>query len=468
MKRLSLKAKLTIVYTFFMILVICAALGILFSLSSREVLTSTQNRLETRVQESVEDIESDDGEIDVDTDFYSIENSIYLAVYDESGYFLYGKVPYGFDEQPEFSDGNLRKIREGRQEWYVYDISYRPEAGINVFIRGVTSVTDAEESFHITLRFAAVILPLLTAAMAFIGYRFTRRTLLPVKKITATVQDIRADADLSRRVELTKAQENTRDEIYYLAHTFDGMLGQLEDVFKREKQFTSDVSHELRTPVSVILAQCEECLADKNMSEKNREQIRLIEKKAREMASMISNLLLLSRADEGRQKLNKERLNISELTEMTVEEQQMLAKEKGRGVKVFADLSPDIYGEVDESFYIRLLVNLISNAVSYSKENGTVKVTLKQEGKEIIGVVEDDGIGISKEDLPHIWERFYRADTSRTDSTHSGLGLSMVKWIAEAHGGNVEVQSRLGEGSRFTFRLPVRRKTFSQRPVSAR
>lgn len=468
MKRLSLKAKLTIVYTFFMILVICAALGILFSLSSREVLTSTQNRLETRVQESVEDIESDHGEIDVDTDFYSIENSIYLAVYDESGYFLYGKVPYGFDEQPEFSDGNLRKIREGRQEWYVYDISYRPEAGTNIFIRGVTSVTDAEESFHITLRFAAVILPLLTAVMAFIGYRFTRRTLLPVKKITATVQDIRADADLSRRVELTKAQENTRDEIYYLAHTFDGMLGQLEDVFKREKQFTSDVSHELRTPVSVILAQCEECLADKNMSEKNREQIRLIEKKAREMASMISNLLLLSRADEGRQKLNKERLNISELTEMTVEEQQMLAKEKGRGVKVFADISPDIYGEVDESFYIRLLVNLISNAVSYSKENGTVKVTLKQEQKEIIGVVEDDGIGISEEDLPHIWERFYRADTSRTDSTHSGLGLSMVKWIAEAHGGNVEVQSRLGEGSRFIFRLPVRRETFSQRPVSAR
>ena len=135
MKRLSLKAKLTIVYTFFMILVICAALGILFSLSSREVLTSTQNRLETRVQESVEEIESDHGEIDVDTDFYSIENSIYLAVYDESGYFLYGKVPYGFDEQPEFSDGNLRKIREGRQEWYVYDISYRPEAGTNIFIR---------------------------------------------------------------------------------------------------------------------------------------------------------------------------------------------------------------------------------------------------------------------------------------------------------------------------------------------
>ena len=97
-----------------------------------------------------------------------------------------------------------------------------------------------------------------------------------------------------------------------------------------------------------------------------------------------------------------------------------------------------------------------------------LKKLIKQERKEIIGVVEDDGIGISEEDLPHIWERFYRADTSRTDSTHSGLGLSMVKWIAEAHGGNVEVQSRLGEGSRFIFRLPVRRETFSQRPVSAR
>src|SRR5699024_4855424 len=152
---------------------------------------------------------------------------------------------------------------------------------------------------------------------------FTRRTLLPVKKITDTVQEIRANADLSRRVALGDG----KDEIYRLAQTFDGLLAELDEAFAREKQFTSDVSHELRTPVAVILAQCGEMLEQPDLKEKEREQIRLIERKARDMAQMISHLLLLSRADQGRQKLQTERINVSELTEMVVEEQQMIAEE---------------------------------------------------------------------------------------------------------------------------------------------
>jgi len=109
-----------------------------------------------------------------------------------------------------------------------------------------------------------------------------------------------------------------------------------------------------------------------------------------------------------------------------------------------------------------MLINLISNAVAYSRENGHVMVSLNRSGGMVTGCVEDDGIGIEAEQLPHIWERFYRADTSRTDrkgENHSGLGLSMVKWIAEAHGGNVKAESRPGEGSRFTFSLPAENDT---------
>ena len=124
-------------------------------------------------------------------------------------------------------------------------------------------------------------------------------------------------------------------------------------------------------------------------------------------------------------------------------------------MKIYTDIAPDIFAQVDESFYIRLLVNLISNAVTYSKEKGTVKISLKKRGEEIAGMVEDDGIGIAPKDLPYIWERFYRADTSRTDSSHSGLGLSMVKWIVEAHGGRIEVESDQGKGSKFIFYLPL-------------
>ena len=462
MRRISLKLKLTLLYTFFMILVTCAALAILFSLSTREVLSSTQAQLEKRVQDSADNITMRDGELRIDSDFYSVTRDVYLSLYDENLYFLYGRKPYGFDIQPEIEDGQLRTIRDGSREWYVYDMSFRVSEDYTVYIRGVTSVTDAEASFTVTIRFALILLPGMVLVTAFVGYRFTRRTLLPVKKITRTVQEIRADADLSRRIGLTEqkgsGKNRNRDEVYELAETFDEMLDELEKVFQREKQFTSDVSHELRTPVSVILAQCGACLEDETLSPQQREQIMVIEKKAGDMAEMISHLLFLSRADQGRQPLHKEWLNLSELTQMAAEEQQFLADDAGRGLQIHCEIQPDIHAMADETFYIRMLVNLISNAVAYSNEKGNIYVSLSSSGGWVNGAVKDEGIGISEEDLPHIWERFYRADASRTNraqGSHSGLGLSMVKWIAEAHGGRVSVTSVPGKGSTFTFSMPV-------------
>lgn len=458
MKRLSLKIKLTLLYTFFMVLATCAVLAILLSLSNREILAGAQSRLERRVQDSADDVTLEDGGLRVDSDFYSVAKDVYLSLYTEDMYFLYGRVPYGFDVQPEIADGRTRRIAEGNTDWYVYDMSFRLAEDYTVYLRGITSVTDAEASFGVTIRFAVILFPLMALVTAVIGYRFTRRTLLPVKQITRTVQKIRADADLSRRIGL-KAPEGrerrNRDEIYGLAGTFDDMLEELEEVFQREKQFTSDVSHELRTPISVILAQCSECLEDEGLTARQREQLLLIERKAKDMAGMISQLLFLSRADQGRQPLQKETVNVSELTLMTAEEQQLLADAEGRGVRISCDAGSDITACVDETLFIRLLVNLISNAVSYSRPNGKVTVSLSCADGEIKGTVRDNGIGISEEDLPHIWERFYRADASRQPGGHSGLGLSMVKWIAEAHGGSVEAESRLGEGSTFTFHMPA-------------
>lgn len=458
MKRLSLKIKLTLLYTFFMVLATCAVLAILLSLSNREILAGAQSRLERRVQDSADDVTLEDGGLRVDSDFYSVTQDVYLSLYTEDMYFLYGRVPYGFDVQPEIADGRTRRIAEGNTDWYVYDMSFRLAEDYTVYLRGITSVTDAEASFGVTIRFAVILFPLMALVTAVIGYRFTRRTLLPVKQITRTVQKIRADADLSRRIGL-KAPEGrerrNRDEIYGLAGTFDDMLEELEEVFQREKQFTSDVSHELRTPISVILAQCAECLEDEGLTARQREQLLLIERKAKDMAGMISQLLFLSRADQGRQPLQRETVNVSELTLMTAEEQQLLADAEGRGVRISCDAGSDITACVDETLFIRLLVNLISNAVSYSRPNGKVTVSLSCADGELTGTVCDNGIGISEEDLPHIWERFYRADASRQPGGHSGLGLSMVKWIAEAHGGSVEAESRLGEGSTFTFHMPA-------------
>lgn len=452
MKRFSLKLKLTAMYSFFMVLVTCLCLAVLFSLSGNEILTSAQMHLRERVQESADEIELEDGEFEIDSDFYSLDNNVYLALYDTGGNFLYGKVPPGLEQAPQFEDGKIQTVKSGTEQWYVYDVQYEMENGQEFYIRGVVSVTETQKEFLIAVRFAVILLPLTVILTALIGYRLIRRTLLPVRQMTETVQEIQKDGDLSRRIGVS--QDTGKDEFYQLAGTFDGMLESLEQAFLRERQFTSDVSHELRTPVSVILAQCEASLNRTDLSEEQRKEILLIRKKAGEMSQMISQLLLLSRADQGRQQLNKEEINISELTEIIVEEQKMLAQR--RKIEVHTEIEPDITGYLDESFYIRMLDNLISNAVSYGKEGRNIKVTLHQIPSGVQGTVEDDGIGISRDDQVHIWERFYRVDASRTgkeEGSHSGLGLSMVKWIAQAHGGNVRVESELGKGSCFTFEL---------------
>ena len=449
MKRWSIKLKLTCLYGGFMILLIVAALAILFSLSNQEVLSSVQSDLKKQVQGSVEELEAEGGYLEVDSDFYNMENGVYLSVYSEDGTFLYGRIPTGFGGQPDFENDSLRTVREGQETFYVFDMEHRIQGYGSVYIRGITSVTRAENSFTVTLRFALILLPALAVVMILLSYQFVRRTLLPVRRITDTVKEIREEADLSRRVDLPDG----RDEIYHLADTFDQLLSELQEAFARERQFTSDVSHELRTPAAVILLQSEELLSDPSLSEPQREQLEAIRKKAGDMSAMISQLLLLSRADQGRQVLQKEPLDISELTLMTAEEQQLLADEKH--ISIVTDIEPGIVMESDESFFIRLLVNLISNSISYGREGGTTKVSLHREEKAAVLSVADDGQGMEEKDLPRIWDRFYRADASRSDAGHSGLGLSIVKWIAGEHGGEVAVESEKGKGSVFTCRFPL-------------
>lgn len=374
MKKLSVRLRITLLYTFFMTVLTAASLFLLFSLSSREVLTSTGAELEEEVHESVEELTIQNGEVRVDSDFYSLEKGVYLALYDEQGYFLYGRVPYGVDVQLEFEDGNLRKLNDRQKKWFVYDQFFKVDGENSVYVRGVTSITDVEEKFYVTMRIALLSLPLMLVVTVLAGFYFTGRTLLPVKQMTGAVKKIREEENLSGRIGLEG--HGRKDEIYVLAETFDEMLAQVE------------------------------------------------------------------------------RLNLSELTEMAVEEQKLLAEEKGLCRTFELQIAPEVYAWADESYYIRLLVNLLENAVYYGKENGMVKVTLAKNGKMIEGIVEDNGIGISEEDLVHIWERFYRADSARSTDSHSGLGLSMVKWIVEAHGGTIRAESRLGEGTRFIFEIP--------------
>ena len=320
-------------------------------------------------------------------------------------------------------------------------------------VRGIISITDSEESFRITLRLALICLPFLVILTAVLGYFMTRRTLRPVAHITETVRTIQEEEDLSRRINLGEG----RDEIYRLAATFDKMLGQIEDSMKREKQFTSDVSHELRTPLSVILMQCDSLLSHDSLPDEILEEITVIQRKAGGLSRMVSQLLLLSRADQGREKVTMETLDFSGLSEMAAAEMAVMAEEKG--IRLETNISPGVMVYGDETLLIRLWFNLLQNAVTYGKEGGCIYMSLQEEGEAVTGCVKDDGIGISAEDLPHIWERFYRADSSRNDVGSSGLGLSMVQWIINVHNGTIQAVSEPGRGSTFTFCLPKEKKS---------
>ena len=170
------------------------------------------------------------------------------------------------------------------------------------------------------------------------------------------------------------------------------------------------------------------------------------------MSALISQLLTLARADNGKQKLHCELINLSELAQIIAEEQSVPAEEKG--ITLQTDIRPDILMRADETMMMRLFINLISNSITYGRPGGHIRVTLSSDEKGITGSVADDGIGIPAGHLDKIWQRFYQVDPSRTSGSGSGLGLPMVRWIVEAHGGQIGVSSRPGEGSVFTFRFP--------------
>lgn len=452
MRRLSLKVKLTLLYTILMTAMTCSVLALLFSLSGKELLAGVQGQLEQRVSEAGEDIEWDDGKLRFDADLLSLEYGVYLSVYDADGYLLYGKVPYGFDNSALFEDGTVREYSADGTDFYLMDLFYQVKDYGSVVIRGVASITDAEASFRFAIRLAAILMPLLTVLTAVTGYLMTRRTLRPVSRVTETVRQIQTDGDLSRRVSLGKGN----DEIYRMADTFDRMLDQIEESFQREQQFASDASHELRTPVAEMLLQCEELLQNDALDEQTRGGVAFLRQKSVHLSQIISQLLFLTRADQGRQKLTMERLDFGELTAMVCEEAQSLAQDADSGSRITIEtqIGRDLYILGDETLLMRFWMNLLQNAIAYGRPDGHIRVTVQKGIGRIEGSILDDGIGISEADLPHIWERFYQADTSRTRENSSGLGLAMVKWIVKEHGGEISVRSRIGEGTEFTFWFP--------------
>lgn len=447
MNRLSITLRVTLLYTLFMVLLTGLSLGFLFHAGAQSRRQTTLDRMQTMAEASRKELEAKDGELEIDRDLEAFDDGVYLSLYDTAGVPLYGFVPREFDNSVIFDDGSLRTVESGGHSWYLYDEQITVEDYGPVWVRSIA----AADAFNSTLgtlgKTALLVLPVFVVLAAVCGYLLTRRAFAPVRQITQTAREIGEGGDLSRRIGLT----GRKDEIHTLAAEFDAMFARLEQAFDREKQFTDDASHELRTPTAVILSQSEYALQNTHPQGETRAALESIHTQAARMAALLSQLLMLARADKGRQVVQREPVDLSELVEMVAETEAEQAE--ARNITVQTELEPGVMVQGDETLLMRLLINLTENAIRYGRPGGQVKLTLRRQDGEAVGTVEDDGIGIAPEDLDKIWQRFWQADPARSGGG-AGLGLSMVRWIAQAHGGRVTVQSEPGKGSIFTFFLP--------------
>jgi heavy metal sensor kinase len=293
-----------------------------------------------------------------------------------------------------------------------------------------------------------IAVPLTLALAAGGGIFLARRALKPVDKIAQTAQEIE-ESDLSRRINV-----NTKDELGRLAATLNAMIGRLEKAFQRQKQFTSDASHELRTPLAVIEAESTLALQKERPPSDYRQSLETISQESRQMSFLIDQLLALARADAGKEQWNFTEVNLGKLIVNLSTDVEVLCQEKG--VSFQLGQTQDLVVKGDEARLRELFMNLLDNAIRYTPAPGTVSVSLRREGQMAVVAITDTGVGIPAEDIPFIFERFYRVDKSRSRADGgSGLGLAICQHIAEVHGGKIEVESQVGTGSTFSVRLPL-------------
>ena len=344
-------------------------------------------------------------------------------------------------------DDLLRKIEINNNVWLVYDqtvyITVEDTIGVRIG-RSLNNIESTLENIRVVI---FVSIPILLIIASVISYGLATRGLFPIYQIIKTTKDIR-QGNLSHRLELSRFT----GEVGILASTFNEMLDRLEVAFKREAEFTSAASHELRTPITVILAQAEEILSGNKKTSYYKKAAKVILSESKRISFLISQLLILARDYQGGFELNNEVIDLGILIKDIVEEMKIIAKPEK--IKISINNGKSLKINADQTLVTTLIINIINNSIKYNRKGGYIRISLSREKDYAKISIEDSGIGISKEDIPFIFNRFYMVDKVRTGKSF-GLGLSIVKWISDIHGGNIDIDSEPGIGTKIIVRLPV-------------
>lgn len=280
------------------------------------------------------------------------------------------------------------------------------------------------------------------------GYLLASRSMAPLRWMAEQAREI-SDSNLHRRLEIGNAAE----ELRLLQASFNELLARLDQSFDVMRRFVADASHELRTPLSVIRGEADVALSHERSAAEYRESLSIVLDESRRLSRLVDDLLNLARADSGRVKLKVEEFYFNELLADCCRALGPLAA--ARQVRLECPCETDIPFRGDEQLLRRLILNLVDNAIRYTPAGGSVTTILEAEPNGVRLRVSDTGPGIPADDAPHIFERFYRVSRSRSrEDGGFGLGLSIVKWIAETHRGAIELDTRPEQGTTFTVTLP--------------
>jgi heavy metal sensor kinase len=307
---------------------------------------------------------------------------------------------------------------------------------------------DPVELDHLILQLI-IGLPLAVMIITAGGYILVRRALMPVERITRAAEQI-TQHNLSDRLPISK----TGDELERLSVSLNRMIARLDDAFRNSKRFVADASHELRTPLTILRGELETLIENRQLDLEARERAGSMFEEAVRLTRIVEQLLTLSRLDAGEAQAEWSRFDLAGMAKTTAEQMNLLAEDKNITVQCDANQAVEVEG--DPARLKQVVVNLLDNAIKYTQPGGAVQLHVLRVNGHAVLEVEDNGVGISSDALPHVFERFYRVDQIRSgDSEGAGLGLSIVESICAAHGAVVEAESVVGKGSRFRIKLPL-------------
>ena len=308
-----------------------------------------------------------------------------------------------------------------------------------------------------------VVAPVILLISAVTAWSLAGRMLQPIEQMVNDVEAISDGRSLHRRIPV----EDEADEIGRLGATLNAMIGRLETSFAALRRFTADASHELKTPLTVLRADIERAMTTPQGST---DQLVALEEGLQEtarMADLVESLLTLARADEGRFDLHREPVPMEPLVREVAETANILGEDAGLNVSMPVVQPVTVLG--DRVRLRQLFLNLVTNAIKYTARGGSVELTLENADGAAVFTVKDTGIGIAGADLPFIFDRFWRVDRVRSRGGERGgvgLGLAISQWIAQAHGGSINVSSRLGRGSSFAVTIPALPRTDGETPTA--